>query len=720
MNRVLHLLADDPISEPGDDKLNRRIFAGQVIEVIRRLPAKESSTVLALIGPWGSGKSSLLGLVTKSLELYQSEEWKVVAFNPWELSSLDGLMLGFFEAISSAIPDEFKTKTVGETLQGYAGRLLTLGGAFKVPGAMLANAMGFADPGKLAEGLGKLLDSKVSTQALKKRLEAALAEMPQRLLVVIDDLDRLMPDELLMVFKLIRLLGRLSGVHYLLAYDEQTVLAVLKESQLARGSSDRALAYLEKIVQVRLDLPTVHRTQVLELIQSCVGELLSLPRKPVSEQERARLMVLLESDLLVRLNEPRSIKRFFAQVAAYLPLVVHRVDLPDFVALSYVRTFHPMLYRELHRRKRELLTPERPTESTGKQLDWTRISMEAGVPESEATTLVGLIGSIFPTGSVSSSHRNFLHGAAERRAANADYFDRYFYFGVPPGDVSEDELEAVVSRLRQAGAEADMARLELWLREKFDLVLPKLKALEAGLDGFQRAYLLIALAHKYREAHASGENLFKHYDFLELSMQVLTGVSEEAAEFVSQALADSTEIHFLFLLMRRLQAERREEALTGTGGQKLLLACAHRVPEILAAQTGQTLPKVPWCIGLASAWASVVGHEPVHHWMVSQMESGKTSWRVEDLVGCCVVGVEPLSEGLFGERYRVNLGPVLHQIDLFALVPRAWLLEKLKGRIEAATESAELRKGAIVPFESLINDGLWALHRMLLATEGAD
>ncbi len=113
MNRTLHLLADDPISDPSADMLNRRSFAGQVVEVIRLLPARESSTVMALIGPWGSGKSSLLELVTQALELRHSEEWKVVNFNPWEASSLDGLMVSFFEAISSAIPDELKKKTVG-------------------------------------------------------------------------------------------------------------------------------------------------------------------------------------------------------------------------------------------------------------------------------------------------------------------------------------------------------------------------------------------------------------------------------------------------------------------------------------------------------------------------------------------------------------------------------------------------------------------------------
>lgn len=705
MNRALHLLADDPIFESRDDKLNRWGFAGQVVEVIQRLPAKESSTVLALIGPWGSGKSSLLGLVTRSLETYHSDEWKVVAFNPWEVSSLDGLMIGFFEAISSAIPDDFQTKTAGETLQSYASKLLSLGGAFKVPSAILANAMGFLDLGKLAETLGKLLDSKASTQKLKKRLEVALADLPQRILVVIDDLDRLMPDELLMVFKLIRLLGRLPGIHYLLAYDEQTLLSVLKESQLARGSPDRALAYLEKIVQVRLDLPTVHRVQAEEMIQSCVEDLLSGLRKPITDQEKARLQALLKSDLLMRLNEPRSIKRFFAQVAAYLPLVVHRVDLPDFVALSYVRTFYPLLYRELHRRKQELLTNNGPTDSMGRQLHWPVIATSAGVPESEATTIVKLMAAVFPAGSFSSSGGDLLGGTTERRAADTHYFERYFYFGVPPGDVSEDEIEKVFSTLGRAGTEAEMARLEGWLRESFDLVLPKLKALEPGLDALQRAHLLIVLARRYRAAHESGEDLLQRTDFRGLSLHLLVLLSEGATELVSLALTDSMEIRFLFRLMQLrvlLPASDRQ------GGRELLLRIAHRVPEILAAMTNQELPRVQWCIDMAATWAEVEGRKRVHDWMVAELERAESSWRVEDLLGCCVVGVKPVSGG-----YQVGEFCTLDTMTLEAVVPRAWLLEKLKDRIQNATETVLQDTHRQVPFAALISYGLWTLHESI-------
>ena len=76
--------------------------------------------------------------------------------------------------------------------------------------------------------------------------------------MVLDDIDRLHAEELLMVFKLVRLVGRLPNVYYLLAYDEATVLAVITNTKLAGNDMDRARRYLEKMVQLRLVVPPIN------------------------------------------------------------------------------------------------------------------------------------------------------------------------------------------------------------------------------------------------------------------------------------------------------------------------------------------------------------------------------------------------------------------------------------------------------------------------------
>lgn len=78
----------------------------------------------------------------------------------------------------------------------------------------------------------------------------------QPILVVVDDLDRLTAEELLAAFKLVRLVGRFPHVHYMLSYDEHTLIVLLDHTDLVSASDERrGLDDLEKIVQVRIDMP---------------------------------------------------------------------------------------------------------------------------------------------------------------------------------------------------------------------------------------------------------------------------------------------------------------------------------------------------------------------------------------------------------------------------------------------------------------------------------
>lgn len=58
----------------------------------------------------------------------------------------------------------------------------------------------------------------------------ALAEQPRRFPVVIDDIDRLSPDEALLIFRLVKSAGRLPNVMYLLVYDRQLAEKIVSET----------------------------------------------------------------------------------------------------------------------------------------------------------------------------------------------------------------------------------------------------------------------------------------------------------------------------------------------------------------------------------------------------------------------------------------------------------------------------------------------------------
>src|SRR5436853_7746307 len=98
--------------------------------------------------------------------------------------------------------------------------------------------------------------SHVDIDALKSRFENALANSSKRIVVMMDDIDRLDKAEIHTVFRLVKLLGDFPNTTYVLFFDEKRVAEALGEKYVgvAGGKS-----FLEKIIQVPLSLPPASR-----------------------------------------------------------------------------------------------------------------------------------------------------------------------------------------------------------------------------------------------------------------------------------------------------------------------------------------------------------------------------------------------------------------------------------------------------------------------------
>jgi predicted KAP-like P-loop ATPase len=144
----VRLLGDDPIgAEQDEDQLGRRAYVLHVVESLKVLQIEAGSSVLALVGPWGSGKTSLLSMVTQELEsCTQGARWLIGHFSPWLYSDLEGLQLGFFAELRDALPEDAQWSETRQRLGEY-GR--SLAAATKILGLVGLNvseaAQGLAD-----------------------------------------------------------------------------------------------------------------------------------------------------------------------------------------------------------------------------------------------------------------------------------------------------------------------------------------------------------------------------------------------------------------------------------------------------------------------------------------------------------------------------------------------------------------------------------------------
>lgn len=297
---------DDAITTIADDELGRENYAEAAANLIARSHTWDSSLVFGLTGPWGSGKSSLIAMIVETLEK-NHKDWAIAHFTPWAASDLSSLLAEFYGSLARALPPKR-----GIDLRRSFGRLASIA----APAASLIPLAGGAAESAL-KMTGDALSSSPPWDAAFKEASRRMRDLGIPVLVIADDIDRLQPDELLALLKVVRLLGRFPGVQYLLAYDDQTLFGQLNGSdRLAAYGAD----YMEKIVQYPLTVPPLLQYQLISRINDGILRVFQKLERPVLEPGRQS-----SASELIRnhLRTPRAIERFLAQLRHHLPLVPH-------------------------------------------------------------------------------------------------------------------------------------------------------------------------------------------------------------------------------------------------------------------------------------------------------------------------------------------------------------------------------------------------------------
>jgi len=245
---------DEPIASFADDRLDRADFARALAEDVRRAP-RQSGFVMALNGAWGEGKTSVLNLV--AADLRAENEAEIVHFNPWLFSGTEQLVEHFFEELTGQLREtnSRRLEEVSAALETY-GRIVKPLRVLPIVGGMLAGSGDLA-----AEASAAIAGERGTVRARAGRLRGELADLDRPIVVMVDDLDRLRPAEIIEVMRLVRLVGDFPNLVYLLAFDRPRV-----EDALGEGDSERGRAYLEKIVQIAHDLPPLRDEALTALL----------------------------------------------------------------------------------------------------------------------------------------------------------------------------------------------------------------------------------------------------------------------------------------------------------------------------------------------------------------------------------------------------------------------------------------------------------------------
>jgi predicted KAP-like P-loop ATPase len=174
--------SDRPIESKDEDRFGRAPFACAIAEQILMSPAVDSY-VVALMGPWGCGKTSLLNIVAEEVKL-RSGQAVVLHFNPWIFSGAEQLVGHFFGELGSQLSElkQDKLSSAGTAIKKYAGLLGKVAEFIPVAGPVLKIVA------NVTESTAEAVSVPPSIEKQRKSIQEVLRATDQRIIVLIDDM----------------------------------------------------------------------------------------------------------------------------------------------------------------------------------------------------------------------------------------------------------------------------------------------------------------------------------------------------------------------------------------------------------------------------------------------------------------------------------------------------------------------------------------------------
>ena len=522
------LNSDKPISREKEDLLGRHPLAYRIAEMINDLGDDyNDSVVIGIEGEWGAGKSSFINLILNRVR--PNERNLVIEFNPWNFSNQNELIKDFFDSIAEGVD-----KPLAKKIKDYALKLLAH--------TDLEPSLSFLGVTARLGGWKFRHNSEKPLKRQRDDIVNSFSDLERRIIIVIDDIDRLDGNETKLIFKLVKLVANFPNTVFLLAYDKDKVGKFLGEEGL-EGSE-----YLKKIVQIPFLIPKPNPRDIFGVLASALSEELSHKgfggETEKMRQYGAMLRTLEDIELFPTI---RDIRRYTNSLRLDLKIIgKEEVNLVDFVGVEAIRVFAPELYLEMAGEKFTFTAPKADEKSSWQKDRRERVQeIIAKAPKGLNKPIKEIIDQLFPQlKTLDSKSADFSDPQRiwrkERRVCSKDMFDRYFSLSVPQTLLSESELRDFLSTVNDIPALLEKWG-EFWEKGKLQLVSERIRDHLDDLNGQQRENLLVSL-----------------FDFVE-------GVGYGESGILSfGGLFDSTYEgrRIMFSILRKFEREKRVEFLT--------------------------------------------------------------------------------------------------------------------------------------------------------------
>lgn len=543
-DKSLNNLTDTPITDESQDSLHRTLFINSLSKEISNINI-EDSFCYGLYGKWGEGKTSVLNLLRNKLK--EDRNIILVEFDPWFLASKDAILKSFLECLGKRlilVSGEMKT-----IFKKYFKRLTSLGITVFGCGINAGWNIDELDP-----------------SGFKKKINFLIKKSNKKIVVFIDDIDRLQPDEIIQVFKLVKLIADFKHTVFVLCMDSKIVEKSLK-------SQNMDVEYIDKIVQKPVALPKIEQDYIDDFLWEELNKLferLKLEKQRVDKMWESYTFLHRKHSrsLFVTL---RSVKRYVNSLSSSISPIVAEVNLFDFVILELIKVFAPYLYDDIYENWWFYVKERYPDEKNHNPLSWQRLKDDQEIEaikghveiilgdQSQKEVFKNLLGSLFPqVNNAFKLYHTFSEGRIARQESHiySTSFPKYFTLKVPPSELSDELVRQLLlswKKHSQEGLTETISNTIVHYKEKSMLTkfLAKLAEFVNIITPENKPALIRSLYQNSRLYTKDTEESGRHSEFFEANHLIVDLLSDKLEKKKVQTILEeimelSTSLDFAY------------------------------------------------------------------------------------------------------------------------------------------------------------------------------
>lgn len=316
------LLKDWPIESVAEDVFDLKEEAEKIAANIRNVDRNKTWS-FAITAPWGTGKTSFMNMIIEQVKTAHSDDFEFVQFNPRDCKSYLSIQEEFFAQLSCVL-SKYNSRC-NSTIKDYMASLQLIDNRGIIE--KMSNFYRIWDKAELKENIGKSFESLV-----------------KRVLVVIDDFDRLSKEEILEVLKLIDSNAAFKNLIFLTAYDKKQVNKALGDAYKTEDA-----CFVDKFFSLEFQIPSRPYTYISQFV---IDNMCAMINADSSEKNLIATVVNNNKKMLQDyIPTLRDAKRFVNQVVMDYKQVRGDVLVSEYILVELLKYRYPESLKKLYKKE---------------------------------------------------------------------------------------------------------------------------------------------------------------------------------------------------------------------------------------------------------------------------------------------------------------------------------------------------------------------------------